>query len=78
VSDLHTATPGSPGVQRDVQRVRELLRDHVPLHPSDGILESLRDRHLAATTLGALRRRRDALDDVRSLSRQSRARTVQD
>jgi hypothetical protein len=55
LSDLCTATPGSPGVQRDVQRVQSLLHDHVSLHPSDGIPESLPDRQLAATALGALR-----------------------
>jgi hypothetical protein len=55
LSDLCTATPGSPGIQRDVQRVQSLLRDHVPLHPADGILESQPDRQPADTTLGALR-----------------------
>jgi hypothetical protein len=56
LADLCTATPGSPGVQRDVQRVQSLLRDHIPLHPSDGTPEPVApDRQLVTTTLGALR-----------------------
>jgi hypothetical protein len=34
LADVRTATPGSPGVRHDVQRVRALLREHIPPHPA--------------------------------------------
>jgi hypothetical protein len=56
LADLRTATPGSAGVQRDVQRVRALLREHIPLHPAQHTPEPMTvDRQLAATILGAPR-----------------------
>jgi hypothetical protein len=55
LDDLRTATPRSPGIQRDVQGVQCLLRDHIPLHLTQRNTEPLVcDRQLITTTLGAL------------------------
>jgi hypothetical protein len=53
---LRTATPRSPGVQRDVQRVQSLLLDHIPLHVTQHNAEPVAgDRQLITTMLEALR-----------------------
>jgi hypothetical protein len=52
---LRTATPGSPGVRRDLLRVRQLLRDHIPLDRAGGGSVVVADRRLITTTLGAVR-----------------------